>query len=59
MDIQVPDLKIVTLIAWSEVQEAGGVEGVVGERGRKRKLKGDLANNKSMQLVSQAWRTVL
>merc|ERR1719318_680940 len=35
------------------------MESVVGERGGKRRLEGDMSNNRSMQLVSQAWRTIL
>ena len=56
MDMQEPDMEV---IAWSEVEEAGMMECVVGQRGGKRRLEGDLSNNRSMQLVSQAWRTIL
>ena len=46
MDMQDPDFAIVAMIAWREVQEAGVMKG--WEEG-----------NKSVQLVSQACRTVL
>ena len=46
IDMQDPDIAIVAMIAWREVQEAGVMKG--WEEG-----------NKSVQLVSQAWRTVL
>ena len=58
MDMQEPDLEVVAMIAWSEVKEAGMMESVVGERGGKSRLDGDMANIRSMQLVSQAWRTI-
>ena len=51
MDKQDPDLEIVAMIPLSEFQQAVVTEGVLRERGGKRKL--DLSNNKSMQLVSQ------
>ena len=35
------------------------MESVVGERGGKRRLEGDMSNKRSMQLVSQACRTML
>ena len=59
MDMQEPDMEVVAMIAWSEVEEAGMMECVVGQRGGKRRLEGDLSNTRSMQLVSQAWRTIL
>jgi hypothetical protein len=59
MDTQEPDMEVVAMIAWSEVEEAGMMECVVGQRGGKRRLEGDLSNTRSMQLVSQAWRTIL
>ena len=46
IDMQDPDIAIVAVIAWREVQEAGVMKG--WEEG-----------NKSVQLVSQACRTVL
>ena len=58
MDMQEPDLEVVAMIAWSEEKEAGMIESVVGERGGKSRLDGDMANIRSMQLVSQAWRTI-
>jgi hypothetical protein len=58
MDMQEPDLEVVAMIAWSEEKEAGMMESVVGERGGKSRLDGDMANIRSMQLVSQAWRTI-
>ena len=58
MDMQEPDLEVVAMIAWSELKEAGMMESVVGERGGKSRLDGDMANIRSMQLVSQAWRTI-
>ena len=44
------DIAIVAVIAWREVQEAGVMKGWE---------EGDLSKNKSVQLVSQACRTVL
>ena len=58
MDMQEPDLGVVAMIAWSEEKEAGMMESVVGERGGKSRLDGDMADIRSMQLVSQAWRTI-
>lgn len=59
MDMQEPDMEVVAMIAWSEVEEAGMMECVVGQRGGKRRLEGDFSNTRSMQLISQAWRTIL
>ena len=36
MDMQEPDMEVVAMIAWSEVEEAGMMECVVGQRGGKR-----------------------
>merc|ERR1719318_1578623 len=59
MAMKDPDMEAVAKIAWYEVEEAGLLEVVVGERGGKRRLEGDFSSSRSMQLVSPAWRTVL
>ena len=58
MAMQEPDMEDVAMTAWSEVEEAGMIE-CAGGKGGKRRLEGDKSNNRSMQLVSQAWRTIL
>ena len=57
--MKAPDMEVVAMVAWSEVEEAGMMESVVGERGGKRRLEGDMSNKRSMQLLSQGWRTIL
>ena len=47
--MQDPDIAIVAMIAWREVQEAGVIKGWEV---------GDMSKNKSVQLVSQAWKAV-
>ena len=49
IDMQDPDIAIVAMIAWREVQEAGVMKGWE---------EGDMSKNKSVQLVSQAWKAV-
>ena len=49
IDMQDPDIAIVAMIAWREVQEAGVIKGWEV---------GDMSKNKSVQLVSQAWKAV-
>ena len=44
MDMQEPDLEVVAMIAWSEEKEAGMMESVVGERGGKSRLDGDMVH---------------
>ena len=43
MEIQEPVMEVLAMIGWSEVEEAGMMESVWGERGGKRRLEGDLS----------------
>ena len=48
MGMQELDMEVVAMIAWGEVAEARLMEVVVGERGGKRRLEGDISDSKSM-----------